>query len=1117
MRFTRKAARLAALRRRAQTGATLALALAAAANARPANAQIDATNWGTVNAATFGTVEPNVNYPGAELFTGPNQYFDSASGTFKFKFADNNYYHGVLPNGRIVNPAGVSIQIGMNPLGTALTSDGKFLITSNDDERDIGFTSLQSAINKGGYSLSVVDTTQNPPRVVSQIAAQVYIGLQVKTNAGGGYTLYASGGPSPANGQPGVVRVFNIAANGAITTGTPATIAIAPILPNNQGYVTNYTPAANTNAASGASKPSGYSTSGAAITFPAGSALSPASVDGGRYLYVACNGDNSLAVIDTTTNAVIKRIPVGYFPYGVSVSADGTKVTVSNWGIMEYKFAAPAYDANGNLTNVPSTGNNLPTGFFVPPASTGVGNPKSSSISIISVPGANPANASLLGSVYQGQPNGLDALYNVGDTHPSATAVVRRGAQQVLYVCKANSDAIGLISLTNNRAYADFNLSPVSVTLNDGHAVHGAYPNAIVAAPNGLRAYVAEAGINSVAVLDTTVPSAPRLLGRIPTGWYPTALSLASDASGNPTTLYVANDKGVGEDINPATNGNAIATGVESYTDGNFIFGSLQKIDLTTLALNNTTVLANNFKINQGVVDASIVPIGGAASAKIKHVIFILQENKTFDSMLGSQNAHFGNYASLTYNNTGNTTIPNGNAGTNAQFTPVSLNTQLLATTFATGVNCYSDSEESDAGHQYAASGTATDYTEKTLLNKSGRGLLVNKNFEPEDYPEGGYLYNNAARNGVSFKLYGLEAARIVGTDTGGSTPSTIDDPLSGKAGYPQLSNGNSGAAQKPNVNVPNSDVTSPTQGVGHAFFMNMPGLAVVGGNNASGVPRLDRNYPGYNFNISDQRRAREFFKDFDAMIANNTLPQFLYVYLPADHTGTPFTATNVPAPTAAQQVADGDVALGMVVNHIMQSPIYYNSADGTGTAIIHSFDDAQATLDHIHQHRTPITIISPYARVTTPGTIGNGYIGKQHYVTASIVKTEELLLGLPPNNLGDLFATDLRDLFQPTYNGITSSLFTGGNAFTASIKYAPSPEGRKVWALAKKLDTSAPDRDSHRLGALARLSMKADDLHKSAVKSHTLTLKNYKLAQDSLYKRALAVVSAPNPRDSDD
>src|SRR5262249_40649892 len=164
----------------------------------------------------------------------------------------------------------------------------------------------------------------------------------------------------------------------------------------------------------------------------------------------------------------------------------------------------------------------------------------------------------------------------------------------------------------------------------------------------------------------------------------------------------------------------------------------------------------------------------------IKHVIFILHENKTFDSMLGNLGAAFGPFASTTFNALDGTPQPN------RQYTGVSLNTQLLATKFATAVNYYSDSEESDAGHQFSASGTATDYTEKTLLVKSGRGLLVNKNFEPEDYPESGYIFNNAARNGVSFKDYGA-MIRIQGTDTGTSTPTTLTDPLSGNAGYPQL------------------------------------------------------------------------------------------------------------------------------------------------------------------------------------------------------------------------------------------------------------------------------------------------------------------------------------------
>ena len=113
----------------------------------------------------------------------------------------------------------------------------------------------------------------------------------------------------------------------------------------------------------------------------------------------------------------------------------------------------------------------------------------------------------------------------------------------------------------------------------------------------------------------------------------------ACHLSADGRTLYVINAKGVGEDINPATvNAGHNPTGVESFTDSNYIFGTAQKIDLSSLTLDNTTVLNNNFAV-QNSLDTSIVPVGGAASAKIKHVFFILQENKTFDCFLGNQNA----------------------------------------------------------------------------------------------------------------------------------------------------------------------------------------------------------------------------------------------------------------------------------------------------------------------------------------------------------------------------------------------------------------------------------------------------------------------------------------------
>src|SRR5262249_8938740 len=164
-----------------------------------------------------------------------------------------------------------------------------------------------------------------------------------------------------------------------------------------------------------------------------------------KFLYVACNGDNSLAVIDTQTLSVVKRVPIGYFPYDVTVSADGTAVFVSNWGITAYKFANPTYDGAGLLTAIAPTAPNAPAGYFVPATSTTGPNPKTSSVSLISAPGGDGSAAALVKSVGLGHT--LDESFQVGDTHPSATGLVIGAHQRVLYVTKSNSDAIGLVNL----------------------------------------------------------------------------------------------------------------------------------------------------------------------------------------------------------------------------------------------------------------------------------------------------------------------------------------------------------------------------------------------------------------------------------------------------------------------------------------------------------------------------------------------------------------------------------------------------------------------------------------------------------------------------------------------
>ena len=91
---------------------------------------------------------------------------------------------------------------------------------------------------------------------------------------------------------------------------------------------------------------------------------------------MACDGDNSVAMIDTATRNGLRQFSAGYFPYGVAVSADGGKVLVSNWGVTEYRFRSAFYRAEGPLTSSLAAPNNQPDGFYVPKTDASQAHPR---------------------------------------------------------------------------------------------------------------------------------------------------------------------------------------------------------------------------------------------------------------------------------------------------------------------------------------------------------------------------------------------------------------------------------------------------------------------------------------------------------------------------------------------------------------------------------------------------------------------------------------------------------------------------------------------------------------------------------------------------------------------
>lgn len=169
---------------------------------------------------------------------------------------------------------------------------------------------------------------------------------------------------------------------------------------------------------------------------------------------------------------------------------------------------------------------------------------------------------------------------------------------------------------------------------------------------------------------------------------------------------------------------------------------------------------------------------------------------------------------------------------------------------------------------------------------------------------------------------------------------------------------------------------TLDTSGLGGIYTLDVPALAVLNGN-------VDLSYPLWNPLIPNATRAQEFVSDMGRLVSAGQEPAFTYVWLPT---------------SGGASMADADRALGTIVAFLSHTPHW------SSTAVFIVSDGAQGTRDHVNRARTYALVVSPLAK--------QGYIGHHHLSYASVVKTEEELLGLPPSSLGDLLATDMADFF---------------------------------------------------------------------------------------------------------
>jgi DNA-binding beta-propeller fold protein YncE len=608
-------------------------------------------------------------------------------------------------------------------------------------------------------------------------------------------------------------------------------------------------------------------------------------------------------------------------------------------------------------------------------------------------------------------------------THPCAFALTADGKS--LYVALANRDAVAALNVAGGqfavRGYFDTRLPKQSY--------FGAEPAAVAVSADGNTLYAANLAQDAIAVFDTRKLTGKLVHetmvepeGFIPTEWMPISLAVVPSATGG--TLYIATDKGKGTGPNnfpqrptPETKGSSLLRPTTYIAT--LVYGSLASVDATSVEKNLPAWTANVVESNRMKAAEEKVVFAGGAEGKIKHVLYIVKENRTYDQVFGD----------LSLNGK---PVGNGDQSLTMYGEKITPNLHKLALQFGVLDNFFDSGEVSGDGHVWSTAGIGSDYLERTW-QQSYRGSQRSYDYEgvvSEGYPllqripdvnepASGYIWGNAQAHGKTHYNFG---EYIASTFCG---EKATDNPQLG----PVLA----GPTCAHKEYAPGEALPANWGGGVNKWPWGIPVLA---GNTAT-KPELVGHFaeesPDFNLRIPDQIRAEVFFQHLNGWIADraqghDTMPNLMVMRLGNDHTA----GTTPGGPTPEASVADNDLAAGRIVEAISHSA-YWDD-----TAIFILEDDAQAGADHVDAHRSIALVISKYAPHAAEG---GAVVDSRFYSTVSVLHTMESLLGLPPMNNNDAFSSLISTLFtgsgdQPAFSADTMNR-TNGLIYTANKKNA--------------------------------------------------------------------------------
>jgi DNA-binding beta-propeller fold protein YncE len=643
-------------------------------------------------------------------------------------------------------------------------------------------------------------------------------------------------------------------------------------------------------------------------------------------------------------------------------------------------------------------------------------------------------------------------LPTAAGTHPCALLLDERTA--TLYVALANRDAVGAVDIGKPGAAA-LAVRGYFDTRLPGQSYFGAQPNALAENADGTRLYVANMGTDSIAVLDprklksmAKAKGMAEPIGFVPTEWLPSALDFADGR------LFIATGKGQGigpndkpQKVTPETN--KVARFNRGFTyDFTLLYGSLATVDEHAIERDLKESTAQVLASNRMRAAGEKIDFANGHNP-IKHVIYIIKENRTYDQVFGDLSI-------------AGKRVGNGDPALTMYGAAITPNEHKLALQFGVLDNFFDSGEVSGDGHVWSTAGIGTDYLEKTI-QQSYRGEQRNYDYEgivAAGYPllqhipdvveaPSGYLWTNLAAHGKTLYHFGEYVASTFCAEK--KAKMTMD---------PQQGAWSGETAECPAATIKPGEAIPEEWGGGvNLWPWPIPRLA----KNTATKPELVGHFapeaPDFNLLVPDQIRVAIFMRhlaqwESDRKAGHDTMPNFVMLRLGNDHTA----GTKAGSPTPKASIADNDLAVGRAVEAISHSAYW----DDTAFFILE--DDAQNGGDHVDAHRSLGIVVSKYAPHPKAGDAA--FVDSRFYTTVSVLRTMETLLGLPPMNNNDAFASMISSLFtgpgdQPAYSADTSNR-DNGLIYTANKPAAPGA------AASAKMDFSHADRaDSSKLNVI--------------------------------------------------